>query len=455
MQGKQMALLENAFPEFEPQEPVPLTSADILQRFCRARDGEIRLELAPAYLDLLKKLGDPHKKLPPVIHVAGTNGKGSVCAFLRAILEAGGYRVHVFTSPHLTQFHERIRIAGKMISEEELIEIFCECERYAPASQVSDFEITTAAAFTAFARHPADVTIIEVGMGGRLDATNVIEKPAASVITRLSYDHCKYLGNTLTNIAREKAGIMRNGVPCFAAPQPQAEAFVSLCSLAVDKNVPFAIGGMDWNIEIQPSGFRYTDAKRTLDMPPPSLIGIHQYWNAGLAIAALSALPFSLTPDDIAEGLQKAEWPARLQHIHNGMLARLLPEGWELWLDGGHNDSAAEVLAAQMEEWHRQDGKPLYLICGMLSTKDAQAFLRPLVPYAATIHAVPVPGESLSFPAAELAEHARHAGLEYGAAARDVIDAVIDLTRKPSPPARILICGSLYLAGDVLQQNEE
>jgi dihydrofolate synthase/folylpolyglutamate synthase len=209
----------------------------------------VRYALEPAYLDLLAALGDPHKKLPPVIHVAGTNGKGSTCAFLRAILEAAGYRVHVYTSPHLVRFHERIRVAGELISEEELAEILGDCERLSDPGQVSDFEAGTAAAFVAFARHPADVAILEVGMGGRLDATNVIEKSAASVITRLSYDHCKYLGSTLAEIAREKAGIMRAGVPCFVAPQPQEESLASLRVVAARNRRHLKIGDVDWRIE--------------------------------------------------------------------------------------------------------------------------------------------------------------------------------------------------------------
>jgi dihydrofolate synthase/folylpolyglutamate synthase len=448
-QGLKKILVEN--PKPRTPNPEPPSSADILSRFCRARDGQIRLALEPTYLDLLKKLGEPHKKLPPVIHVAGTNGKGSVCAFLRAMLEAAGYRMHVYTSPHLVRFHERIRIAGKLIGEEELAEILSDCERLAETGAVSDFEAATAAAFVAFARHPADITILEVGMGGRLDATNVIETSAVSIITRLSYDHCKYLGPTLAEIAREKAGIMRTSVPCFVAPQPQKESLAALHTAAAEKNALLSIGGKDWRIEPHENGFRFIDKNRALDLPQPALPGPHQFWNAGLAIAALSALPLRITPESIRQGLQKVEWPARLQKIARGALTEMLPKGSELWLDGGHNDSAGEILADQMKIWRERDGRPLYLVIGMLSTKDTRAFLRPLAPYVAEARAIPVPGETLSLFPIELAQQARDAGIESVATANNIREALSDFARRP--PGRILICGSLYLAGHVLKEN--
>jgi dihydrofolate synthase/folylpolyglutamate synthase len=431
------------------------TSAEILSRFCRARDGMVRYAIEPAYLDLLKKLGDPHKNLPPVVHVAGTNGKGSVCAFLRAMLEAAGKRVHVYTSPHLVRFHERIRIAGELISEDELVEILDECERLSDAGQVSDFEAATAAAFVAFARHPADVAILEVGMGGRLDATNVIEKAAASVITRLSYDHCKYLGDTLTEIAREKAGIMRTGVPCFIAAQPQKEGLISLCAEAAKKNVPLKMDGTDWCVEPLDDGFRFIDQARALDLPSPSLIGAHQLGNAGLTIATLSALPCTVAEEAIMCGLQKAEWPARLQKIARGALADLLPKGWELWLDGGHNDSAAEALALQMQAWRKEDNRPCYLVYGMLATKDSASFLASLKLYAGALRAVAIPGEALALMPDELAAVARKVGIENSKTASGIHAALLDLVRSSLAPGRILICGSLYLAGYVLRENEK
>jgi len=441
----------------DPQPLYPISSsAEILTRFCRARDGVVRYALEPAYLDLLKKLGNPQKKLPPIIHVAGTNGKGSVCAFLRAMLEAAGYRVHIYTSPHLVRFHERIRIAGELISEDELVEILSDCERLADRGQVSDFEVATAAAFVAFARHKADAVILETGMGGRLDATNVIEKPAASIITRLSFDHCKYLGDSMASIAREKAGIMRADTPCFAAAQPQEEALAVLRTVAAEKNTPLAVGGVDWQVERHANTFRFNDKNRTLDLPLPSLIGPHQLNNAGLAIAALAALPFPVPVAAIAQGLQKAEWPARLQKISQGVLADRFPLSWELWLDGGHNDSAGEVLAAQAEIWRRENPeKLLTLVFGMLSTKDPRAFLAPLAPYVEKLCTVAIPDEALTFSAAELAMQARAAGMEKATPAKNITEALRDLTRPPGMAGRILICGSLYLAGHVLRQNAE
>ena len=431
------------------------SSAEILNRFCRARDGIIRLALEPAYIDLLEKLGNPHKKLPPVIHVAGTNGKGSTCAFLRAMLEAAGKNVHVYTSPHLVTFHERIRAAGELISESELVEILTECEKLAEPGKVSDFEVATAAAFVVFARYPADAAILEVGMGGRLDATNVIDKPAASVIARLSYDHTKHLGSTLTEIAREKAGIMRPGIPCFvASQQPQEEGMEALLKCAMEIGTPLSIGGTDWRIEPNANGFHFIDSKRTLNLPQPSLLGPHQLWNAGLAIAALSALPFAIPDEAIAEGVQSAEWPARLQKITQGALAALLPYGWELWLDGGHNDSAGEVLAQQMNNWRDEDNQPMHLIFGMLNTKNPCDFLMPLAPYINAARTLTIPNEPLSFRAADLVIEAQRSGLRNCATAKNLVSAISELTRQ-SQHGRILICGSLYLAGHVLKLNQQ
>jgi len=428
-------------------------SADILQRFCRARDGVIRLALEPAYFDLLEKLGNPHKKLPPVIHVAGTNGKGSTCAFLRAMLEADGRRVHVYTSPHLVTFHERIRVAGQLIGEDELVDLFRDIERLAKPGKVSDFEVATAAAFTAFSRHPADAVILEVGLGGRLDATNVIERPAVSAIARLSYDHCKFLGNTLTEIAREKAGIMRQGVDCFAARQPDAESVTALRAAAIETGARLHLGGVDWSIEPAPTGFRFSAANATITLPHPSLLGAHQMENAGLAIAALSGLPFAVRKEAIARGVQQAEWPARLQKLSQGRLADKLPPGWELWLDGGHNDSAGEVLAHQMRAWRDENpAQPLDVVFGMLTTKSPGDFLRPLAPFIRTARTMAIPDETLGFSAEALANETRASGISSAQASTDINAALRELT-VAQVPGRILICGSLYLAGHILRAN--
>lgn len=433
------------------------SSDDILNRFRHVSTKDIAL--TKPYSDLLHKLGDPHLRLPPVAHVAGTNGKGSTCAFLRAMAEAAGYKVHVYTSPHLVRFHERIRIAGELIGEDELVEILTLCEKLGDPATVTGFEAATAAAFVAFARHPADLTILEVGLGGRLDATNMVPKPAATVITRLSYDHREFLGHTLTQIAAEKAGIMREGVPCFTAPQPSVEALDALRQAAASLHVPLSIGGIDWQVTPrEENGFRYSGPRGVIDLPAPALLGQHQWRNAGLAIATLDALPFPIPDTAIRQAMHRVEWPGRLQPLREGALSALLPAGWELWLDGGHNDSAGEVLAAQAAAWRQQDGatpRPLHLVFGMLSTKAAAEFLGPLTPYIHDLRTVDIIDEPLAYPADKLAELAQAAGIVQAASAPSVPAALKALAAQGTPPSRILICGSLYLAGQVLKLNQQ
>lgn len=430
-----------------------LPSELILERFRQNSARDIDLTLRPAYHALLARLGDPHKKVPPVFHVAGTNGKGSTCAFLRAMLEAAGYRVHVYTSPHLVRFHERIRVAGNLIEEGELATILEECERVADPGGVTYFEAATAAAFTAFARNSADFTILETGLGGRLDATNIIEKPLATVITRLSFDHREYLGTTMAQIAREKAGIMRRDVPCFSARQSDADSLTTLREAAQKIGASLYVGGEAWRVEETSSGFHFTNPTCEDDFPPPKLVGRHQYDNAGLAIAALSALPVMIPRAAIIGGLQKVEWPARLQKIECGVLPGLLPPGCELWLDGGHNDSAGEVLAKQMQMWSEVDSRPLHVVCGMLTTKRPEEFLSPLKPFITNLCAVAIPDEPLSFSASEFAACAWACGFVRVSVAEDVTQAFSQIVFEKEKPARVLICGSLYLAGHVLRIN--
>ena len=433
-----------------------MNSAELLDFFRRDRargaNADIDLTLRPAYRELLSKLGNPHERLPPVFHVAGTNGKGSTCAFLRAMLEAAGYRVHVYTSPHLVRFHERIRLAGKLIEESELVALLTECRKLSEPGTVTYFEAATAIAFTAFTRHDADFTILEVGLGGRLDATNIIPKPRADIIARLSFDHRDYLGDTMQAIAHEKAGIMRAGVPCFAAAQPDAHAFETLQSEAKKIGAPLSVADRDWKIGINDAGFQYTDARHSLSLPKPALQGEHQFANAGLAIAALLGTHTKISETDMAKGLRSVEWPARLQHIQTGRLARLLPQTSELWLDGGHNDSAGAALSKQAEIWAK-DGRPLHLVCGMLTTKKPAEFLAPLAPFAASFTAVPIPDDPTSFMADDLAKEAARVGIQNTQPANNAEEALRKILSVSQTPSRILICGSLYLAGEVLKVN--
>lgn len=441
-------------------------SADILQKFRHARAAEIDLTLRQSYRNLLQKLGNPHLNLPPVIHVAGTNGKGSVCAFLRSAAEAAGLKAHVYTSPHLVHFNERIRIAGKLIEEPELAELLNECWAHSQAGEITFFEAATACAFAAFARNKADLCIIEVGLGGRLDATNVIPKPAATVITRLSYDHREFLGETLAAIAAEKAGIMRSHVPSYAAFQPDESAMAALKIAANTVEAPFFVAGVDWQLLPTADGFAFIDKNRNFELPLPKLLGLHQMHNAGLALAALQALPFEFDQNTLSKAMLTVDWPGRLQPLQHGRLADLLPKGWELWLDGGHNDSAGEILAAQMDSWKfatnkkhgpqtslPQSSKPNFLVYGMLQTKVPAEFLAPMADYVSGIKTVNITDEPLSRPAEDLAAHAKAIGIENAEAAPNILSAIQEIVAHGSAEGRILICGSLYLVGQALRLN--
>lgn len=428
------------------------SSSEILERLRLTHGKDINLTLRSGYLDLLARLGSPHLNLPPTILVAGTNGKGSTCAFLRAMIEATGRKVHVYTSPHLIRFHERIRIAGALISEEELVSLLLEIEREAEPGAVSLFEALTAAAFAAFARQEADVALLEVGLGGRLDATNVAPRLLASVITRLSFDHREFLGESMAEIALEKAGVFRPRAPCFLAPQPSSEAMLALREKATDQNVPLVVGGEDWRIEaVDGEHFRFLNSTRKIErIPRPALLGTHQLWNAGLAMATSAALPFEIQDEAIKTAMKTVHWPGRLQQINDPSL----PKGWELWLDGGHNDSAGEVLAAQLQRWHRQDGKPIDLIYGMLTTKTPDEFLGPMLPFLRHIRTVYVEGERPGFAPEVLASKVRacgHQNVEPAPSPEAALQALLAYTDQA--PARILVCGSLYLVGDVLKKQ--
>jgi dihydrofolate synthase/folylpolyglutamate synthase len=425
-----------------------LTVDRILQRLLQLHPKLIDLSL-DRVRRLLHRLGDPQDALPPVVHVAGTNGKGSTIAFLRAALEAAGYRVNVFTKPHLVHFNERIRLAGRLIDEAPLAALLEECERANAGEPITYFEITTAAAFLAFARAPADIVLLETGLGGRFDATNVIASPAVTVITPVSLDHQHFLGDTVTAIAGEKAGILKQGRAAVLAPQsPEGRAVLE--TRARDLAAPLFRHGEEWHVAATSSGLRYAGRRWPhLDLPPPGLVGPHQYDNAGAALACLDCLDgFALDATALAMGLRRVEWPARLQLLTRGKLAALLPADWELWLDGGHNEAGGQALAAMAASW--QD-RPLRLVFGMLGTHDAQAFLRPLAPYAAALNAVAIPGEASSLSAGAAAEAAHAVGIK--AVAQSSIAAAIAAAATAAPTGRVLICGSLYLAGRVLAEN--
>ncbi|MFO1080164.1 MAG: folylpolyglutamate synthase/dihydrofolate synthase family protein [Reyranellaceae bacterium] len=430
-----------------------MTTLDpLLERVMRLHPRSIDLGLERIE-HLLTALGAPQRKLPPVVHVAGTNGKGSLVAYLRAIAEAAGYRVHVYTSPHLVRFNERIRVAGRLIEDDELDAIVTECEAANAERPITFFEITTAAAYLAFSRVPADLAIIEVGLGGRFDATNVIE-PALSAITPIGYDHTGFLGDTLEGIAAEKAGILKHAVPAVIGRQRAASGAV-IAETASRLAAPLFRMGREWQVMPTPDGFRYQSDLLSLDLPAPALVGAHQIDNAATAMACverLRAARFEIGDGAVARGLGTVDWPARLQQLRRGPLVDALPPGSELWLDGGHNEDCGIVLAHQAAEWASEPAPlPLYLIFGMLTTKDAAGFLRPLARHARAARAVPIAGHAAYTPV-EASRHAAEVGLDC-APANDIGAALEDLLATQPAPMRILICGSLYVAGQVLARN--
>jgi dihydrofolate synthase / folylpolyglutamate synthase len=397
---------------------------------------------------LLGALGHPERRLAPVVHIAGTNGKGSALAMLDAMLQAAGRRVQRYISPHLVHYDERFLFDGRPIAEPELAGVLNLCERVNRGQPITEFEITTAAAFLAFSRHPADLLLMETGLGGRLDATNVIARPILTALSPISLDHQAFLGDTLKQIAFEKAGILKAGVPCVVGPQ-LPEALGVIAARAAEVGAPLSRHGRDWMARRVGDRLLVTVGSDQLELPLPALLGCHQIDNAGLAVACALALD-DLAPDvtAIARGLSEASWPARLQRLSSGALARLLPEGAELRLDGGHNPAAAEALAASMS----QDRDPLHLIVGMLGSKDLSGFLASLAPIASTLRAVPVPDEAASRDPQDIVGAALQLGIP-AAAATDVASAVRQIVGEETAPYRILICGSLYLAGHVLREN--
>jgi dihydrofolate synthase/folylpolyglutamate synthase len=436
---------------------LPATRSDaVLTRLLSLHPKKIDLVL-DRIQRLLAQLGHPERALPPVIHVAGTNGKGSTCAFSRAMLEAQGLKVHVYSSPHLVEFRERIRLSGALISEEELSVTLEECERVNDGAPITFFEITTAAAFVAFARHKADALVLEVGLGGKYDATNVVAKPRMTVITPIGLDHAEFLGEQIAGIAAEKAGIIKPGVPLVVGNQDDVPRDVIL-RRADALSAPAYVFGQDFFAHQEHGRMVYQDTDGLLDLPLPKLIGRHQIENAAAAIAALRRAGGGWGKDAAIErGLRTVEWPARLQRLMHGPLIDIAPEGAEVWLDGGHNPHGAAAVATAIADLEERGERSLYLICGMLRTKDALGFLAPFRGLARHVATVDIPGEAMSLGAGELYDRARAVGLD-AAPAEDVEDAMLQISawaraHSKEPPPRILICGSLYLAGTVLAEN--
>ena len=420
------------------------------------------LELHPKIIDLslermwriLERLGNPQKKLPPVIHIAGTNGKGSTLAMTRAIMEAAGLKVHCYTSPHLVKFHERIRVAGELISEFDLSTLLEECESANGSDPITFFEITTAAAFLAFSRTPADYLILEVGLGGRLDATNAIDNPAVSVITSIGLDHQQYLGETIEEIAREKAGILKRGSFGIVGAQ-SLEVRDEIEKIADRIGAPLKIANQDWQSFTQHGRLVFQDEDGLLDLPLPALQGPHQIDNAGNAIAAIRALKDERVTDAAIEtGLLNVSWPARMQRLVNGHLNELLPLDTELWLDGGHNGPAGVVLAQTLKDLNAKNPKPLIMIWGMLNTKHPGAFIANFKSVAQHIITIAIPGEINTIAADELADIAKQNRIASVSATS--LEKALEQAAILQPAPRIVICGSLYLAGHVLAaQNGE
>ena len=393
---------------------------------------------------LLAALGHPERALPPVIHIAGTNGKGSTQAMIRAGLEAGGSLVHAYTSPHLARFHERIRLAGELISEEALTALLDECVKANGPDEITFFEITTCAAFLAFARVKADYTLLEVGLGGRLDATNVVDHPILTVITPVSIDHQQYLGDTLPEIAGEKAGIIKRLVPVVVGPQ-EPEGMDVIEARALRLGAPVLAYGQQWSVSEERGRLIYQDENGLLDLPLPNLPGPFQIFNAGAAIAALRALGKDQAACEAA--VTSAFWPARMQRLRFGPLVEAAPEV-ELWLDGGHNPAGGAAVADTLA---RMPARETHLICGMLNTKDVRGYMRPLAPHVTRLHAVSIPGEKNTLPAEATCEAATAVGIKAVTAAS--VAAALAQIVADCPNARVLICGSLYLAGGVLREN--
>jgi dihydrofolate synthase / folylpolyglutamate synthase len=431
-----------------------LSAGAILERLAKLHPKKIDLSLGRVHR-LLARLGNPERKLPPTIHLAGTNGKGSTIAILRAVLEAAGFRVHAYTSPSLVRFHERIRLGAKgsgvLVDDATLAAALVECEHLNGSDPITFFEITTAAAFSIFAAHPADFLLLETGLGGRLDATNVVARPLATAITSISIDHTEYLGPSLVEIAGEKAGILKPGVPAIVAHQEPAVLAV-IERAAAKLASPLIVSGERWTAHEERGRLIYADESSLLDLPRPRLFGRHQIDNAGIAVATLRAMGADIPAAAYEAGMRSVNWPARMQRLSSGRLIAWLPAGSELWLDGGHNVGGATAVAAAIAELEERAPRPLVLVAGMLATKDTDGFLACFSGLAGRLLALPLASENARKPE-EIVAAAARAGIpaETAAGVEQALEKVAALPWEAPP--RVLITGSLYLAGEVLAAN--
>lgn len=434
-------------PAERPQDPL----GEVIARLSALHPKRIDLSLDRMHR-VLARLQNPEKQAPPVIHVAGTNGKGSTVAYLRAILEMAGLRVHAFTSPYLVRINECFRLAGKLVGDDELREAFEAVEEANAGAPLTFFEAKTAAAFYLFAKHPADVLLLEVGLGGRLDSTNVIEAPLASVITPLGMDHMEFLGDTLAAIAGEKAAIIKRNVPVITAEQP-GEAMAVIEAQARRMRAPLFAAGQQWHVSVERGRLVYQDERGLMDLAAPRLFGRHQFDNAALAIATLRAIDSIKLGHAAFEGIVNADWPARMQRLSAGKLAALGPPGCEIWLDGGHNAEGGRVAAAALGDLEERVSRPLVVIAGMMANKDAKAFLANFAGLTRHIFTVDIPGQDNAMPQHRLADAARAIGMrvEIAGTVEAALHSIANLAYEVPP--RILITGSLYLAGPVLAMN--
>ena len=431
------------------KSPTPLD--EVVARLSQLHPKRIDLSLERMHR-LLDRLDHPERKLPPVIHVAGTNGKGSTVAYLRAILETAGLKVHAYTSPYLLRINECFRLGGTLVGDDELYGALEHCERVNAGAPITFFEAKTAAAFCLFAQHAADMLILEVGLGGRLDSTNVIDNPLACAIAPIGMDHTEYLGETLTAIAGEKAAIIKRGVPVITAEQAP-EAMCVIEQQARRQRAPLHAAGQEWHVGVERGRLVYQDDRGLMDLAAPKLFGRHQFDNAGLAIATLRAIDAIRIPHAAFEGIVNAEWPARMQRLSSGRLTQFGPRGSEIWLDGGHNADGGRVVAAALGDLEERVSRPLVVIVGMMATKDAGAFLANFAGLTRHIIAVPIPDQDNAMQPDRLADAARSLGMrvEIAGSTEAALRRLAGLAYEVPP--RILITGSLYLAGPVLALN--